>query len=51
MAVEMDPKLKKDMATYAAIGAVGSLVIPFVGPILGAVAGAGYAAYRAASRK
>ena len=46
-----DDQLKKDMAKYAAIGAVGSLIVPFVGPILGAVAGAGYAAYRAAQRK
>ena len=39
------------MKTYAAIGAVGSLFVPFVGPVLGAVAGAGYAAYRAAQKK
>ena len=47
----MDEKLKKDMAKYALIGAVGSVVVPFVGPVLGAVAGAGYAAYRAANRR
>ena len=46
-----DDRLKKDMAKYAAIGAVGSLVVPFIGPILGAVAGAGYAAYKAAQKK
>ena len=47
----MDDELKKDMAKYAAIGAVGSLVVPFVGPVLGAVAGAGYAAYKAATKR
>lgn len=47
----MDEQLKKDMTRYAAIGAVGSIFVPFVGPILGAVAGAGYAAYRAAQKK
>lgn len=47
----MDERLKKDMTRYAVIGAVGSLFVPFVGPVLGAVAGAGYAAYRAAQKR
>ena len=65
----MDEQLKGDMKKYAAIGAVGSLFVPFVGPVLGgaaqgsgdakhrwkgrggAVAGAGYAAYKAAQKK
>ena len=41
-----DPKLGKDMAKYAAIGAVIAIPVPFVGPIMGAAAGAGYAWYK-----
>jgi hypothetical protein len=38
------------MAKAAAIGAVIAIPIPFVGPILGAAAGAGYAYYKAQKR-
>lgn len=32
----------KRMAKYAAVGAIVAIPIPIVGPILGAMAGAGY---------
>ncbi len=35
----------KPVLTAAAIGAVAGLVLPFVGPVIGGVAGAGYALY------
>ncbi|MET0268907.1 MAG: hypothetical protein ABW173_00645 [Sphingomonas sp.] len=35
------------MAKHAAIGAVIAIPVPFVGPIIGAAAGAGYAWYKA----
>jgi hypothetical protein len=41
-----DNKLGKDMAKAAAIGAVIAIPVPFVGPIIGAAAGAGYAWYK-----
>ena len=40
-------KLGKDMAKAAAIGAVIAIPVPFVGPMFGAIAGAGYAWYKA----
>ena len=46
MANHEDKKLGKDMAKYAAIGAVVAIPIPFIGPVIGAAAGAGYAWYR-----
>jgi hypothetical protein len=36
-------QLGKSMAKWAAVGAVIAIPVPFVGPILGAAAGAGYA--------
>ena len=42
--------LGKSMAKAAAIGAVIAIPVPFVGPILGAAAGAGYAYYKAKRR-
>jgi hypothetical protein len=41
-----DKALGKSMAKAAAIGAVVAIPIPFVGPIIGAAAGAGYAYYK-----
>lgn len=38
------------MAKSAAIGALIALPVPFVGPVLGAAAGAGYAYYKAKKR-
>lgn len=45
-----DKKLGKDMAKAAAIGAVIAIPVPFIGPILGAAAGAGYAYVKAKKR-
>lgn len=45
-----DKKLGKDMAKAAAIGAVIAIPVPFIGPILGAAAGAGYAYYKSTKR-
>ena len=42
--------LGKDMAKYAAIGAVIAIPVPFVGPIIGAAAGAGLAYIKAKKR-
>ncbi len=39
------------MAKSAAIGAVIAIPVPFVGPIIGAAAGAGYAWYKAKKRE
>lgn len=41
--VKGDPGLGKSMAKWAALGAVVAIPVPFVGPIFGALAGAGYA--------
>jgi len=41
--VKNDPKLGKSMAKWGALGAVVAIPLPFVGPIIGAAAGAGYA--------
>jgi hypothetical protein len=38
------------MAKAAAIGAVIAIPVPFIGPIIGAAAGAGYAYYKAKKR-
>ncbi len=45
-----DKVLGRSMAKSAAIGAVIALPVPFVGPILGAAAGAGYAYLKAKKR-
>ena len=42
--------LGKRMAKAAAIGAVIAIPIPFVGPIIGAAAGAGYAYLKAKNK-
>jgi hypothetical protein len=41
--VKSQPGLGKSMAKWAALGAVVAIPVPFVGPIFGALAGAGYA--------
>ena len=38
-----DKELGKSMAKWAALGAIVAIPVPFVGPIIGAAAGAGYA--------
>ena len=40
---EDNSKLGKSMAKWAALGAVVAIPVPFVGPIIGAAVGAGYA--------
>ncbi|WP_374146966.1 hypothetical protein [Sphingomonas sp. 28-63-12] len=47
---EEDKALSKKMAIAAAIGAVIAIPVPFVGPIFGAMAGAGYAFVRSKKR-
>ena len=44
---ESDKQVGKSMAKWAALGAVVSIPVPFVGPIIGAAAGAGYAYFKA----
>ena len=41
--IKATPGLGKKMAKYGAIGAVVAIPIPFVGPVLGALVGAGVA--------
>ena len=41
-----DPDLGKSMAKWAALGAVVAIPVPFVSPIIGAAAGAGYAWFK-----
>ena len=41
--IKSKPELGKRMAKYAAVGAVVAIPVPFVGPVLGAIAGAAYA--------
>ena len=41
--VKATPGLGKKMAKYGAIGAVVAIPVPFVGPVLGAIVGAGIA--------
>jgi len=40
----------KSMAKWGPLGAVIAIPIPFIGPVLGAAAGAGYAYYKAKKR-
>ena len=44
--IKTTPGLGKSMAKWGALGAVVAIPLPFVGPIIGAVAGAGYAYYK-----
>ncbi len=46
MATQQDQELGKSMAKWAALGAVVAIPVPFVGPVIGAVAGAGYAYFK-----
>ena len=41
--VKNTPGLGKKMAKYGAVGAVLAIPLPFVGPVLGALVGAGVA--------
>lgn len=41
--IKNTPGLGKKMAKYGAIGAVIAIPLPFVGPVIGAVVGAGVA--------
>ncbi|HZF42890.1 MAG TPA: hypothetical protein VEZ48_05735 [Sphingomonadaceae bacterium] len=50
MLSEQDKKLGKNMAIAAGIGAVIAIPVPFIGPVIGAAAGAGYAWYKAKKR-
>ena len=44
---EKKRSLGKRMAKWGAIGAVVGIPMPFIGPVVGAAAGAGYAYYKA----
>jgi hypothetical protein len=48
--IKNTPGLGKSMAKWGALGAVVAIPVPFVGPIIGAVAGAGYAYFKAQKR-
>jgi len=41
-----DSRLGKRMTKYGVIGAIVAIPVPFIGPIIGAAAGAGYAWYK-----
>ena len=44
--LKQNPALGKSMAKWGALGAVIAIPLPFVGPIIGAAAGAGYAYFK-----
>ena len=48
--VKSTPGLGKSMAKWGALGAVVAIPLPFIGPVIGAVAGAGYAYVKAKKR-
>ena len=41
--IKTHPGLGKSMAKWGALGAVVAIPVPFIGPVLGALAGAAYA--------
>ncbi len=41
--VKATPGLRKKMVKYGAVGAVIAIPVPFIGPVLGAIVGAGVA--------
>lgn len=41
--IKATPGLGKSMAKWSALGAVIAIPVPIVGPVIGAIAGAGYA--------
>ncbi|TPG40403.1 hypothetical protein EAH79_10770 [Sphingomonas koreensis] len=41
--IKTTPGLGKSMAKWGALGAVVAIPVPFVGPVIGAIAGAAYA--------
>ena len=43
---QIDRPLGKRMAKYGAVGAIIAIPVPFIGPIIGAAAGAGYAYFK-----
>jgi hypothetical protein len=45
-----DKRLGRSMAKSAAIGALIGIPVPFVGPVFGAAAGAGYAYFKGKKR-
>ncbi len=48
--IKNTPGLGKSMAKWSALGAVVAIPLPIIGPIIGAVAGAGYAYYKGTKR-
>ena len=44
---QIDRPLGKRMAKYGAVGALIAIPVPFIGPIIGAAAGASYAYFKA----
>ena len=45
--IKSTPGLGKSMAKWGALGAVVAIPVPFVGPIFGAAASAGYSYFKA----
>ncbi|HEX8483927.1 hypothetical protein [Sphingomonas sp.] len=41
--IKNTPGLGKRMAKYGAVGAVIAIPVPFIGPVIGAIAGAAFA--------
>ncbi len=48
--IKNTPGLGKSMAKWSALGAVVAIPLPVIGPILGAIGGAGYAYYKGTKR-
>ncbi|MFM9977522.1 MAG: hypothetical protein ACKVOP_05685 [Sphingomonadaceae bacterium] len=48
--IKNQPGLRKSMAKWGALGAVVAIPLPIIGPIIGAIAGAGYAYHKGTKR-
>ncbi len=48
--IKTTPGLGKSMAKWGALGAVVAIPVPFIGPVIGAAVGAGYAYFKAKKR-
>ena len=48
--IKSTPGLSKSMAKWGALGAVIAIPLPIIGPIIGGIAGAGYAYYKGTKR-
>jgi hypothetical protein len=48
--IKATPGLGKSMVKWGALGAVVAIPLPIIGPVIGGLAGAGYAYYKGTKR-